>query len=213
VNGIVRLLIVSKNRLYREGLALALMPVDWLRVVGQLSDREAVLAHLRSSSVDALLLDVSGSESHELVRAGRVVAPTVPIVALGLGESEGDILSWIEAGVVAYVTDDDSLDCLVSTVDRAVRGELVCSPRLAGSLVRKVAALAAYRHQNVGDMPLTRREYEIGSLLEQHLSNKEIAARLGIEVATVKNHVHNLLEKLGVRRRTDAARVLHSVLR
>ncbi len=209
----VRVLIISGIRLYREGLAQALMRVDTLNVVGQISDRERALNQLRSASVDAVLMDVSIAEGPTVVRDIRAAAPAVPIVALGVGESEADILSWIEAGIAAFVTHEESLTDLVTAVHRAVRGELVCSPQLAGSLVRKVAALAADRHRARIDTPLTRREWEIGSLLEQHLSNKEIAVRLGVELATVKNHVHNLLEKLGVHRRTDAVRMLHRVLR
>jgi two-component system, NarL family, nitrate/nitrite response regulator NarL len=209
----VRVLIISGIRLYREGLAQALMRVDTVNVVGQVSDREPALDQLRSASLDAVLIDAFIAEGPTVVRDIRAVAPAVPIVALGVGESEADILSWIEAGIAAFVTHEESLTDLVTAVHRAVRGEFVCSPQMAGSLVRKVAALAANRHRPVIDTPLTRREWEIGSLLEQHLSNKEIAVRLGVELATVKNHVHNLLEKLGVHRRTDAVRMLHRVLR
>ena len=209
----IRLLIVSRIRLYREGLAQALAPIDTLDVVAQLSDREATLANLRNTNVDAVVIDMSTAEDHALARDVRATAPGIPIVALGVRESESDILSCVEAGVATYVTHDESLDDLVIAVHNAVRGELVCSPHFAGSLVRRVADLAAERHQDFAETPLTRRECEIGNLLKQNLSNKEIAVRLGIEEATVKNHVHNLLEKLRVHSRTDAARLLHRVLR
>src|SRR4029079_10643624 len=97
---------------------------------------------------------------------------------------------------------------VVQVIERAVRGETLCSPRLAGELVRKLASLARDRVVEPARGQLTRREREVVALIEEDCSNKEIAVRLGIEVATVKNHVHNLLDKLGVSRRAEITRVL-----
>jgi two-component system nitrate/nitrite response regulator NarL len=95
-------------------------------------------------------------------------------------------------------------------VRSVTRGETLCSPRIAATLFRRVAALAADRR--VGDertlRRLTRRERQIVDLIADGLSNKEIAHRLQIEFATVKNHVHNILEKLQVTRRADAVAAL-----
>src|SRR5439155_827652 len=98
-----------------------------------------------------------------------------------------------------------SIDDLVTVIESVARGEAICSPRVAAGLLRRVAALAA---GHGGDLPraqLTNREREIVRLIDNGLSNKEIARALGIEVATVKNHVHNILEKLQVHRRGEAA--------
>jgi DNA-binding NarL/FixJ family response regulator len=209
----LRLLIVSKVCLYREGLTRALETTDTLHVVAQLSDQDRAVAYLGSDAADVVVVDVATADGARLVSAIRMTVPDTPIVALGASDSDADVLSWVESGVAAYVTQDASLHDLIAAIHGATRGEFFCSPRLAGRLVRRVADLAAVRHVETSDMRLTRRECEIGNLLEQHLSNKEIAARLGIEVATVKNHVHNLLDKLGVHRRTQAARLLHRVLR
>jgi two-component system, NarL family, nitrate/nitrite response regulator NarL len=81
---------------------------------------------------------------------------------------------------------------------------LYCSPRVAGQLLRRLASRAELDSTQPPRLPLTGREAEIFRLVEIGLSNKEIAAQLGIEVGTVKNHVHNLLEKLRVRRRSEA---------
>jgi DNA-binding NarL/FixJ family response regulator len=83
---------------------------------------------------------------------------------------------------------------------------------VVGSLWRRISALAATQGPLVQPVELTRREREIVRLIDQDLSNKEIACHLGVEVATVKNHVHNLLEKLGVHRRTEAARLFARLL-
>ena len=98
---------------------------------------------------------------------------------------------------------------MIDVISAVARGEARCSPRIVGSLLRRIAALAAERHghgQGQGSaMGLTARESEILALLQQGLSNKMISRRLGIELATVKNHVHSVFGKLGLRRRAEAA--------
>src|SRR5262249_7739110 len=84
-----------------------------------------------------------------------------------------------------------------------VRGEARCPPRLAATLFRRVAALANANDGAAAFLALTQRERQIVKLLEEGLSNREIAGRLGIELATAKNHVHNILEKLHVSRRSQ----------
>ena len=87
-----------------------------------------------------------------------------------------------------------------------MRGEAACSPRVAAALLRRVADRGARARRLDGEFaPLTSRERQIVALIDEGLSNKEIAARLCIELSTVKNHVHNLLEKLGARGRGEAA--------
>ncbi len=125
------------------------------------------------------------------------------VVALGL-KAEPELLTYAEAGIMGYVTEDASLDELIGVIRSAARGELICSPRLAGGLVRRLAALAAAHTHDSLKVRLTTREHQILALLEQNLTNKDIANHLGIEVATIKNHVHNLLHKLGVHRRHEA---------
>jgi len=93
-----------------------------------------------------------------------------------------------------------------------VRGEAVCSPRVAGALLRRIAALATDGRSDRVPAHLTKREREIMGLIDEGLSNKEIAKRLRIEVATVKNHVHNILEKLQVHRRGEAAARVRAAL-
>jgi DNA-binding NarL/FixJ family response regulator len=161
-----------------------------------------------SAAPDVVLLDVTTEESATVVRDVERLRPRTPVVALGVAEAEADMLACIEAGVAGLVSRDASFDELVATLECASRGEVQCSPRFAGTLARRVASLAARRDADPAAERLTARECEIIALIEQNLSNKEIAVRLGIEVATVKNHVHNLLEKLQVHRRSDVARRL-----
>jgi DNA-binding NarL/FixJ family response regulator len=151
-----------------------------------------------------VLLDAASHGALEGACAIRASSPDAAVVALGVANAEGDVIACAEAGVAGYVVREGSVEDLIATVESAARGELRCSPRMAGALVRRLARLAA--GQPIPDgARLTRRELEIVRMIDDGLSNKEIAVRLSIEVATVKNHVHHLLEKLGVRRRGEAA--------
>ena len=203
----IRVLIVAEIRLYREGLAQLLGRRSGMTVVGVKSDLREAVAEIQGLGPNVVVLDMAMPESCATVRELKRLAPGLAVVALGVGEVQGAILEAVEAGVAGYVTREGSLDDLAAVVESAVRGELHCSLEIAGSLARRLAALASDREASPSRERLTTRECEIIRLLQRDLSNKEIAVCLGIEVATVKNHVHNLLEKLNVRRRTEAARL------
>jgi two-component system, NarL family, nitrate/nitrite response regulator NarL len=102
------------------------------------------------------------------------------------------------------VTREASAEHVAEAVWRAANDELACSPRVAASLLRHVRELAALRPPDAAGPGLTPREREIVGLIDEGLSNKQIASRLCIELPTVKNHVHNILEKLHVSRRGEA---------
>jgi DNA-binding NarL/FixJ family response regulator len=149
-----------------------------------------------------------------MIRAVAEQAPATRVVVLGLPAGDQALLDCAEAGAAGYVSRDASLADLKAALQSAVLGELRCTPRDAAALLRRVALLAAQRS---GPAPtgaaLTQREVEIAGLIDGGLSNKEIARRLGIEVSTVKNHVHNILEKLQVHRRGEAVSQLRPRLR
>jgi DNA-binding NarL/FixJ family response regulator len=133
-------------------------------------------------------------------------------VALAIHEEDAEVIACAEVGVAGYVPRDGSVQDAVDVILAVARGEARCSPRIVGSLLRRIAALAAERQGNGHAAPpgLTAREAEILTLLQQGLPNKTISRRLGIELATVKNHVHSIFGKLGLRRRAEAAVLVHS---
>jgi DNA-binding NarL/FixJ family response regulator len=195
-------------RLYREGLADLLARTGRVDVVGTHAGGVEVVPHLTQCYPDVLLLDMGAPDSYDTARAFERDVPDVPTVALGIGNSESERLRCAEVGIIGYVSDDAPASELVQVIEQAARGEALCSPKMAGQLVRKLASLARDRDAEPLRGELTRREREVVALLEQDCSNKEIAQRLGIEVTTVKNHVHNLLEKLSARRRSEIVRIL-----
>jgi two-component system nitrate/nitrite response regulator NarL len=203
---VLRLLIVSEVSLYREALALGLDRWDGLAVVGRTGSWREALPLIDDRRVDLVVLDLPSSSAVAPVAGIRAASRNVHVVALCAGE-EDDILTWAEAGVDGFATRHQSVNELAEVLRSVSRGEIPCSPRVAGTLLRRVGTLAASRNGH-GAHDLTVRELEILELIDQGLSNKEIARRLCIELPTVKNHVHNILGKLNASRRGEAAAIV-----
>jgi two-component system nitrate/nitrite response regulator NarL len=202
----IRIMIVGEIRLYRDGLADILGRKPGMQVVGTAADRDTAYRAVLQLRPDIVLFDMATTGSHEAVGTILKLVPDTRIVALGVADRERDVLDCAEAGVAGYVPPEATLDGLVEAIQDAVLGELRCSPRIAGSMLRRLAALSTVcAQQAVGAESLTPRELEILRLIDEGRSNKQIAGLLRIEVATVKNHVHNLLDKLHVHRRGEAA--------
>ena len=208
-----RVLIVVGIRLYREGLAQLLATHDGLAVVGTASNGRAAASQIEQLTPDVALVDMGTPDLDAIVGALAAPSSRIPLVAIGIADSDKDVIACAERGAAGYVTREASVEELAGTIERAARGELVCSPRTAGTLMRRLGMLAAELKPTPPAARLTRREREIGALMGEDLSNNEIASRLSIEVATVKNHVHNVLDKLQVHRRAEVARLLGPMTR
>jgi two-component system, NarL family, nitrate/nitrite response regulator NarL len=200
---VTRVVVAADVGFYREGLAFVL-PRYGFDVVGTAATGHDAVAATVALAPDVTLLDMAMSSSLGVLQAIAQHAPRVARVALGVSDEERAVLGCIEAGATAYVTRDATLADVVDTIRRAIRGESLASPRIVGILMRR-AALAAQRSDPPPVESLTAREIEVIRLIDEGLSNRAIAARLCIEVTTVKNHVHNILEKLSVHRRGEAA--------
>ena|SRR5213080_3307184 len=198
----IRILIASGIRLYREGLAEIVLRDGNIRVVGTAGGYDEVLASLVTPT-DIVLLDMATPNSVAIAQAIRDEAPGIRVVAVTLAESDYELVACAEAGVAGYVTRNDSSAELLAVLASVARGEVACPPRIAAMLLRRVAGLAG--GSGFRQTHLSHREREIVRLIDRGLRNKEIARELGVEVATVKNHVHNILNKLRVHRRSDAA--------
>lgn len=200
----VRVLIAANVRLYRESLAEILGRDERIDVVAVTGNPVDMLSLIGELEPDVALLDPTVPGSMATVRELTCRASGVKVVALAAGETEAEVIACGEAGVSGFVTRDHSLADLVATIRSAARGDLQCSPETAGALLRRVRALAASQPRLYPEAHLTKREIEVVGLLEEGLSNKQIAHRLCIELPTVKHHVHHILEKLGVGRRSEA---------
>lgn len=201
----MRALLVTDIRIYREGLAVLLAERQEIDGIVTASCMVEAMAQLASQQVDVVLLDVSMTEEVESLEAMRKAYPDVDVVGLGVAADEQEILKFAEKGIRGFVFANASVDQLVTTLGATANGELHCKPRTVAAMARRIEILAGFRTAGADDVTLTPRQLEIARLIENGLSNKEIAIRLSIEVATVKNHVHNLLEKLNVHHRGEAA--------
>lgn len=202
-----RVAVVAPVRLYREGLVQALARDGRLEVVGAAASGPEAVSLIEERRPDTVVLDL-GAAGPSLVRKLLARVPALRVIALAVTEAPANVVEWAEAGIAGLVTPEGTVADLTNTIICASRDELVCSPRVAGALLRRVRSLAAHGHN--GETSLTPREIQIAQLIERGLMNKEIASRLGIELPTVKNHVHRILEKLDADRRTDAAAHIRS---
>jgi two-component system nitrate/nitrite response regulator NarL len=201
----IDVLVVADIPLYREGMARALGHGRRVHVLGTATSSQEALSRVRDLKPEVILVDVAMNDGFDTVRAIGEATPEAKVVALAVSDTEADVIACAEAGVWGYVPRDGTLDDLEAVVESVARGESLCSPRIAASLLRRVGALAAELRGPSPNASLTARELEVAELLDKGLTNKEIAQQLSPAVPTVKNHVHSILDKLQVRRRAEAA--------
>jgi DNA-binding NarL/FixJ family response regulator len=196
-----RVCIAARVRMYGEGLAQELQRDARFVIVARPGDWAGCIEAARQTSPEVIVLDLAVADSAAAIRTLRGVAPDVRVIGLAV-ESVEDAVCCAEAGFAGYITCEDSLADLADRIEDVCLGKMPCAPDVSSRLFERVAELA--REEAHPEVPaLTTREREIALLVARGLSNKEIATQLHIELATVKNHVHNVLQKFGVARRRD----------
>lgn len=203
-----RVFVVSNIRLYREGLSEMLSRDGRLDVVGAEADAPRDQEKIVAAAADVVLLDMGIPDALDAIRSLARGPARSKVVALGVSNLSRRVVACAEAGVANYICRESSLEELVQAVEAAVRGEFDCPPKVAAALVGRVARLAE-RQAVDEDFYLTPRQFEVAQLLDQGLTNQEIAGDLHIEISTVKIHVHNIMDKLGVHHRGQAVAKLH----
>ena len=200
--------VVSVVRFLREALAETLERDPLVSVVGLCTDLIEAVALRPILQPDVVLVDARSPEGPNVLRRALDIAPEMRIVAFAVRETEDDVVAWAEAGVIGYIPSTAPLADFVRLLMDIHSGEQVCSGRVAAALLRRIALSASRgngRYTTFLVPGLTERERLVAELLRTGLSNKEIARRLGISLATTKSHVHSLLGKLNVRRRRQVA--------
>lgn len=211
----INVILISDIKIYCEGLSQVLSNTRSIKVIGSVSNIDAAITLITNSPPDVVVQDMTMTGSCDLVQQISSTNPDIKIIALSVPYNENNIFSCAEAGVTGYVPREASLGDLTAAVIGAVKGECYCPPKIAAFLFSKIQYLArrarenyppdSNRQQDVHLIDLTRREKQILSLMADGLSNKQISKALVIEVSTVKNHVHNILVKLEVQSRVQAA--------
>jgi DNA-binding NarL/FixJ family response regulator len=211
----VRLAIVDPHQLFRECLAGVLAGDGRFEIAGNFSTRQEALERLEQSRVDVLLL-VLDSPAHgvrSFLHAVGERSPKSKVMLLGRDEADERILEYLDAGASGFLVRGQSLSELRAAIEAVSRGDTICTPRLTGTLFARLARLGRERRRRdkLEYLTLTPRELEILRLVADGMSNQEIAGRLYLSVHTVKNHVHKILETLGVHSRWAA--VQHAIER
>ena len=208
----IRVLLVNEMRLVSNVIASVLEDEPDIKVVGRAASVDEALALATESDVVLVSTRLPHSGALKLTSAIAEADPSVKVLVLGLGESKERVLRYVEAGADGYVLKNDSVDDLLRHIRAAQRGKALVSPKIAAALMSRVTELAQLFAEIESGLSesadLTPREREILELIGQGLTNQQIADRLIIEVGTVKNHVHSILQKLDVSSREDAASYL-----
>ncbi|MGA9544093.1 MAG: response regulator transcription factor [Candidatus Sulfotelmatobacter sp.] len=203
--------LLAENRLLREALLRILSKKDDIRVLGAGSHGPGTLEQIVSTRASVVVLD---SVSPVLAERGFVrelhrLNPAIRVVMVGMEAEEAVFLRAVQAGVVGYVLKDASAVEVARTIRAVATGEAVCPAALSVALFQWVA-----RHRTATpslhlktSLGLSRREQELVGLIQQGLTNKEIATRLNLSEQTVKNHVHRMLRKVGAQDRLSIVEV------
>jgi len=204
---LVRLVVADSHRLFRETLAEVLRDHAGFARVEVTDADKAALDRLGGEPVDVLVLG-GGEDGRlgDLLREACQRWPGAKILVLGTEGGEDEALALLRGGARGYLFRDQSLDELCDAILEVAAGATVCTPRIVHLLFSRLGELGRERRRDdrLEVLELTSREIEILRLIGDGLKNQEIAKRLYLSVHTVKNHVHNILERLGVKSRWSA---------
>ena len=205
----VRVLVVDDQALFREALATLLGARPEVEVVGEAGNGHQALERAAALQPDVVLMDLHMPVLDGIAATRRLTVeqPGVRVLALTTFDDDEDVFAALRAGALGYLLKDVSSDRLVEALLAAARGESVLQPSVAAKVVARLAQLDAAPRSRPQPLvvPLSDRELDVLRLLADGRSNREIAGELFLAEGTVKNHVTNVLAKLGARDRTQAA--------
>jgi len=205
------LLIASEVRFLRESLGDVLSRNGNVSVIGYGADIAQTLSVSRDLRPDMILLDAATRDGASAVRRLRELAPGARVVVFAVSECVESVLVWAEAGVAGYIPSTAAMADLTELILDISAGRQACAAHVAAGLLQRIGAGPGASVPGTADPALlTPRELEIVHLISTGLSNKEIARRLNIGLATTKSHVHNALRKLNLERRGQAAIWMHA---
>lgn len=205
----IRVLLVDDQALFREGLRTLLSIYPALEVVGEAAHGEEAVQMAAELLPDVILMDLRMPvmDGVSATRKIKTMQSTSRVIILTTFDDDEHVFEGLRAGAAGYLLKDVSSEKLVEAIEITARGESFLQPNIAAKLVAEFARMdnkGAHNNQDLVE-PLSERELEIVALIAGGASNKEIAAHLFITEGTVKNHVTNILGKLDVRDRTQAA--------
>ena len=204
---LVRVLVVDDHALFRHGLMQVLQTAPDIEVVGEAQDAVSAIELAAEWLPDLVLLDVHmpGMSGIEAARRIRTAQPGTRILMLTESENEDDLYGAVRAGATGYLLKEVAIDEIADAIRSVASGQALVSPMMTTKLLAEFNALSRRVAEEHDGRRLTPRELEVLRLVARGLSNKDIATELVISENTVRNHVRNILEKLEVRSRVEAA--------
>ena len=207
--GTISIIVIDDNRLVREGLAGLIRDQPDFRILAASADADEAIRKVAEARPHIVLLDfgLEGADCMEVTVGIRQAAPESKVIIMGLSAVAENLAEFVTKGAAGFLMKDSSFEVFLNTIRRVAAGEQVLPTELTGSLFGQIANNAIRRNapQALAAVRITRREREVIDLISEGLSNKEISARMGIAIHTVKSHVHNVLEKLSLHSRLEVA--------
>lgn len=210
----IRILLAHPSRLVSDTLRTALDDQEDVYVVGCATTAEELHFLLPHGNIVLLGTELNGAAAFDLIEEIRITHPETKVLVMGVDEKPELIIRYIEAGASGYILQEESLQDMVQKVQAAHNQKAIVSPSMAAAMMDRLMKLAnletplAYIEARGTQLnELTNREEEVLTLITEGCTNQEIADQLIIECGTVKNHVHNILKKLEVNNRHEAASI------
>ena len=204
----IRVVVAIETRIYRDGITQLLEKYNDTKLVAAVSNKEDLFIACGTHSPNILLLDAMIPNALLIVKKIRQQYPNIQLIVLAMSACRKEMTAFSGEGVLGFVTREDSVDDLHHCIDAATGDGFWCSNRVAELLLSQISQVLVNTRNDSFDgnlMSLTRQQVKVIQFIESGLSNKEIARKLNIETGTVKNHVHQILRKLSVNTRCEAA--------
>ncbi|ASP82340.1 LuxR C-terminal-related transcriptional regulator [Sinorhizobium meliloti] len=208
----IRVAVVDDHPLFREGVTRSLSEIDGFEIVAEGGSRDEAVSIAQSLNPDVMLLDISmPGGGLNAVPAILSVAPSQKIVMLTVSEANDDVAAALKEGAKGYILKGIGARALAEVIRTVASGESYVAPTLSAKLLTGQLANSAPAKSNLV-AELTRREQEVLHLVASGMSNKQIARKLDLHEKTVKHHMTQIMAKLDVANRTEAAMVLRDAL-
>jgi DNA-binding NarL/FixJ family response regulator len=201
----ILVILVCRVRLYSDAIAEMLAGEPGIDLVGIVGIEDDVIAGRTNAAPDVVLLDTGTPGALAMAERLMRERPSTRILGIAVNDVPQEVVACAEAGLSGYVPCAASIADLISAVHRVARGDTVCSVAMADGLFRHLRGAALGVLPSAAERALTRRQQQILRLIDEGFSNKQIAQRLSLGTSTVKNHVHDILDRLQVGRRGEAA--------
>jgi len=201
----IRILLVDDHKIVRQGVRAFLDAHEGIDVIGEAGSGAAAIKMIEEHVPDVVLMDLimPGMDGVEATRLAKNISPRTQIVVLTSYHEDEHIFPALQAGALSYVLKDVAMDELAEAVFKASKGEATLHPQVASRVIQELHGRK--KDENTLSVDLTKREMEILKVIALGMSNSEIAEKFVISTYTVKGHVSNILSKLHLADRTQAA--------